>query len=63
MSLNVESLAGDRMGGPPLVTEKVSGQRMIPEGGALAFEQRSVAEVQSSTLRWHAVVSCGTRGV
>ena|SRR5271170_7326727 len=49
MSLNVESLPGDRMGGPPLVSEEVSGQWTIPEGGALGFEQRSVAKVQSST--------------
>jgi hypothetical protein len=49
MSLKVEREAAERMGRPVAVREEVSGQRRIPEGGASALEQRSVADFQSWT--------------
>jgi hypothetical protein len=50
MSLKVEREAAERTGREEDVTERFSGQRSMPAGGAELKEQRSVAASQVSTF-------------
>jgi hypothetical protein len=50
MSLKVEREAAERTGQEEDVTERFSGQRSMPAGGAELKEQRSVAASHVSTL-------------